>query len=1028
MSHSAPLAEDLPTQISGIRVGERLRESGPIAVHAGEDSLGLAVRLYFADADAIGGEAGAEAFLSRVRLAARVSHQDLVPFTTAGRKGALVFAVAKEVGARSVDELIGRGGALAVERATTITVSVAAVLAALEAADTRHGDLTPRRILLPGRGQVAVRGLRLLPAALQPRKARYQAPEEARGADGDIRSDIFVLGLIAVEMLTGRSPVLGSGRDATRSLSEGQLPPAGELAPTADEPLRAVLARMLAIAPAERYSTAASCHAALQAAARGESAPSTAPIAVIPTAEPLTDDSPRMDDSPQTAPIDPAAVRAALAAPTAAAARSSAATSATTSRRGPGRLYITSRLGEALVELDETVYVGWPDGALDAKVSTESFDGASLRVARESAVDVVEAIDTNVTVNGTPISRHELASNDTIAATNLTARYEQSARGVLRAARTDRGARPSGAARAVTAAAVLGCIAVAAFAFMRLSAIGKGGDAAATGFRDAQQALKDARDEEATAIGRPGATGTGPEAAARRAFESARAAARRRPDEVANAQAGLRKVARDFAGTAYGRLAQIEADSIGPGRRGSSGVEAVIAEAQALSAEGGLDTGLLQLRNYAEEHLDTVGATVARRAAIRIQAEMDTRVATDFARFQVAMGMQDYRIALQVLDHMALYVPLAVKDRVLASKADVTAKMNAVLGGGGTTSGPDTVPPRRKPDPPTAEDPDGGATERSGDGTAGGSTPPPDAGADPGARDAEALNAFRAARRMMDSGKDRDALQEFVEFLREYKDTPTGAKYAIEIRRRVLALAAGPAGVEEIFRGKVEKRDRGRFRITYDFEDPDQLLDFRDVNAFQAPPRAEWSQSNGGVGAKGSGAFMLDAHFKAEFLSVQVEVTPGRAHDLGVMFFEAGEPRRYYLYTLQNSFFQLGKGGGREDFRENAIVLFGPDMWKDAPPGEIGFVRKCGSEEPKFQPAQTVTIKCGKADKEVWMRFPGGRTIRGSAFGDKKYEFKGLSPAVFVVNSAGSFDKMVIEGVPDPDWLAQRWRDLLDKL
>jgi hypothetical protein len=124
VSLPAPSPDALPKTVSGIVVGERLRESGPIAVHAGEDTLGLAVRLYFAESVTIGGEEGAEAFLARVRLAARAAHPDLVPFTTAGRKGGVVFAVAKELGARSVDELLGRGGALAVERATAITLSV----------------------------------------------------------------------------------------------------------------------------------------------------------------------------------------------------------------------------------------------------------------------------------------------------------------------------------------------------------------------------------------------------------------------------------------------------------------------------------------------------------------------------------------------------------------------------------------------------------------------------------------------------------------------------------------------------------------------------------------------------------------------------------------------------------------------------------------------------------------------------------------------------------------------------------------
>jgi len=1030
VSDTAPPPQNLPPTISGITVGERVRESGPIAVHKGEDSLGLAVRLYFAEARSIGGETGAEAMLARVRLVARVEHAELVPFTTAGRKGDLVFAVAKELGARSVDELLGRGGALAVERAAAIAVSVAGVLAALEKVGARHGDLTPRRILLPGRGQVAVRGVRLLPAALQARKARYQAPEEARGADGDIRSDIFVLGLIVVEMLTGRSPVLGSGREATRALAAGQLPPAGEVAPAAPEALREVLARMLAIEPVDRFATAAACHAALEAAARGESPPSTAPLQDdIPTALPLD------DARPETAPIDPAAVRAALtgagaaappmagSAPPAAAgppAVSRATTGST--RRGPGRLLVESRLGEALVELDETMYVGWLDGAPDVTVQAEPFDGASLKVTRDAATDSVEAMGGEVTVNGNSITHQELVSGDVIAAPNLAARYERSARGVLRATRAERSEPPGGVARAVSAIAVVGSVAVLGFAFVRLGAIGASGDAAATGMRKAKLALTKARDEEAAAIGRPGGVGAGPEAAARRAFENARAAARRRPDELDAAQAGLRKVAKDFPGTAYGKLAEIEADNLGSGNTGGSGVEAVIADAEERAAEGGLDKALLRLRNYAEDHLDTVGATVARRAAVRLQAEMDARVAADFAKFDVAMSIQDYRVAMRVLDLMAEYVPLSVKDTVLAKKANVTARINAVLGGGGTTSGGgDEEPGGGPPDRPVAEGPTETQPE-SADGDA-----PPDE-VDPEARDAEALTAFRAARRFMDSGKDREALQEFVEFLRSYKDTPTGAKYDTEIRRRITSLAAGPAGVEEIFRGKVERRDRGRFRITYDFEDADQLLDFRDINAFEAPPRADWTETSGAARAKGSGALMLDAHFKPEFLSVQVEIQPERAHDLGLMFFEAGEPRRYYLYTLQNSFFKLGKGDGRADFRENAIALFGPDMWRDTPPGEIGFVRKCGSEEPKFRPGEPVTIKCGKAEGEVWMRFPGGRTIRGSAYGDTKYEFKGLSPALFVVNSAGSFDKMVVEGIPDPDWVARRWSDLLDEL
>ena len=128
-----------------------------------------------------------------------------------------------------------------------------------------------------------------------------------------------------------------------------------------------------------------------------------------------------------------------------------------TQRRGPGRLFVESRLGEALVELDETVHVGWQDGALDVTVSGEGFDHAAFRVTPESAADVLDVTGSRVTVNGETVTRHELASGDRIAAPNLTARYERSARGVLRATRVDR-SQKGGAARTVTAVAAVATV------------------------------------------------------------------------------------------------------------------------------------------------------------------------------------------------------------------------------------------------------------------------------------------------------------------------------------------------------------------------------------------------------------------------------------------------------------------------------------------------------------------------------------------------------------------------------------------
>jgi hypothetical protein len=1018
-----PPPEPLPAEIAGVRVLERLRTDGPLAVHAGEDALGLPVRLHVVTAAALGTDPGADGFLRAVRDAARAQHASLVSFTTGGRDGDLVYAVAKETTGRSVDELLGRGGALAAERALAIATTTVDVLVALERCETRHGDLTPRRIQLPGRGQVAVRPPRTIPASLAPRKARYQAPEEARGEDGDIRSDLYVVGLLLIEMLTGSSPVPGSGASATAALARGDVPAAARLLPDAPAPVQAVVARLLAFAPEERFASAAEAHAALEAAARGEMP--AAAVDDVPVATPLDDDRPTTAPihvaRPETAPIPPSAAQAAQdAAPVARVAAAGPAPAAGR-RRGPGRLHVESRLGESLLEIDEDVYLGWPEGGLDVLARPAEFDAAVLRVEPQDDVDVLHALSDDVTVNGEAVTRRELSAGDAIAAPRLQARYERAARGVLRAApRADEAAGGAGKARAVLAAAVVGSLAIAAIALVQVGGVGKRSEAADAARREQVALLEAAQDAEARAIAGPGEGGSD-ESAARAAYAAARAAARRRPGEVELARSALRDVSRRYPGTAYGLLAEIEAAELGTRGGGvdRSEVEGLITEAETDAAEGRLDQALQRLRAFAEERLDSIDAVLARRAMVRLQAEMDARVAADTDKYEAAIAAHDYPLAVRVMDRMLDYVPLSERDRVLTAKRDVQGRMDAVLRGGGTSSGDEQPPgpgpgperppevPVRPPDTPIADD-----------------TPTaPDAD-----RDADALAAFRAARRAMDSGKDNDALSGFVEFLREYKDTPTGAKYDLEVRRRITSLATGPAGVEELFRGKVERRDRGRFRITYDFEDAEQMLDFRDVNAFEAPPRAKWDVVSGAARAKGSGAFVLDAHFRPDFLTVEVKVQPERAHDLGVIVFEAGEPRRYYLYTVQNSFFQLGKGDGREDFRENAIVLFGPGMWRDAPPDEIGFVRKCGSEEPKLAPGKPAKIKCGKAEGEVWMRFPGGRTIRGSAYGDQKYEFTGLTPGVFLVNSAGYFDEVVIEGVPDADWLAQRWRDLLNEL
>ncbi len=1016
----------VPTNLEGFQVGERLRESGALAVHAGVDRLGLPVEIYVVAASALTGAFTHQDFLDRIRRAASVQHEALLPFVTGGVRDDLAFAVAKSVEGGGLDELIGRGGPLADERALLIGAAVASALAALEAAGLRHGDLTPRRIVLPGRGVVVLRPPRIVPHAVSPRYDRYQAPEEARREEGDIRSDLFVLGLIVVEALTATYPVAGGPAEARRALRVWPDPDMATLLPQAGPAACAVVGRLLAAVPARRFASAAEAARALRAAAAGEvpapaaariveAPPETAPIAAAAAPIPILSE---LLPGPAPAVASPAMARRAPSA----VPPGAPAVPAVPVRRTPGRLWLDARLGEAMLEIDEDVYVGHPAGALDVHALSEPFPEAAFRVERAPTGDVLHALQPGVTVGGAAVQHHDLAHGDRIQGPGVSARYERAVRAALRA--TGAGAAPPSPAsrtrsRWVVIAAVSGTVVAVLGGALVVGSI-RGRSAAAVAAADRAQSTV----EPAGSVEKPVApTGTADgarERAARDLYESAHDWARRNKGQTEEIRSRLLRVAERYPDTGHASLARIEASELG--RRDRADVDKayadVAAQAAADAAEGRLDRALRSLREYAEDNPATILGEKALREAVRLEAEIAARYDADMAKVHEAIARKDWRAATTLLDGVMEYVPISHRDETIAVRHRIEQAMNETLRGGGT--------------PPPPGKPPGGA-EGPGAPPGPGGAKPPDAPPDPGAAEAErrrrAEEAFRAARKLMDANKDEEALDAFLAFLREHKETVAGTKHDLEVRARITTLATGPAGITKLFHGKTERLAKGAWRLSYDFEDEAQFADFRDAAAFEAPPRAAWTRTSGAArAARGSGALLLDAVFRPEQLSMSVTVNPERPHDLGAMLVDPTEERRYYLFTLQNTFFALGRGAGAKTFEENAIVLFGPDMWRDTPAGQLGFVRKAGSAEPAVRPNDGVAIKAGKDKGEVWMRFEGGRDIRGSAYGDVKYDFPGLVPGVFVLGSSGFFDDFVVEGVPDPEWVAKRWRALLSGL
>ena len=159
-----------------------------------------------------------ERFRREARAAATLNHPNIVAVYDWGAVDGIYYMVMEYVQGRSVRELLNAGGKLAPAQAAEI---LRQTLAALEHAHARgivHRDLKPENILLTTDGVVKLTDLGLARAFADAKNTRagavtgtvqYLAPEQIRGEPADPRSDLYSLGIVAYELLTGELPYTG---------------------------------------------------------------------------------------------------------------------------------------------------------------------------------------------------------------------------------------------------------------------------------------------------------------------------------------------------------------------------------------------------------------------------------------------------------------------------------------------------------------------------------------------------------------------------------------------------------------------------------------------------------------------------------------------------------------------------------------------------------------------------------------------------------------------------------------------------
>jgi serine/threonine-protein kinase len=219
-------------------------------------------------------QAFVERFRREAHAAARLNHPSIVAVYDTGSDDGTHYIVTELVDGETLAELLARGGPLPPQRAVDISTEITRALAAAHERGVVHRDVKPGNVMLTPEGRVKVVDFGIARAAgvesgtrsgLVLGSAPYLSPEQARGEPGDERSDIYALGCVMYEMLTGRPPFTADTPVATLYLHvhERVQPPSSVREVPAD--LEAIVLRCLEKDPAARFRSATDLEKALAA-------------------------------------------------------------------------------------------------------------------------------------------------------------------------------------------------------------------------------------------------------------------------------------------------------------------------------------------------------------------------------------------------------------------------------------------------------------------------------------------------------------------------------------------------------------------------------------------------------------------------------------------------------------------------------------------------------------------------------------------------------------------------------------------
>ena len=269
------------------RIERELGQGGMATVYLADDLRhGRRVAIKVLNAD-VAATMGSDRFLREIRIAAGLEHPHILTLIDSGEAEGFLYYVMPYVEGRSLGDKLDREGELPVRDVARLLRGVADALAYAHRNGVVHRDIKPDNIMLSGRHAFvvdfgiakalseAVEGTHVTATGTAVGTPAYMSPEQAAAEPNvDHRADIYALGAVAYEMLSGRPPFMGTRSHQVLLAHVSQVPrPITEYRESVPPALEALVMRCLEKKPADRWQSAEEVLDVLEVISTGAATP-----------------------------------------------------------------------------------------------------------------------------------------------------------------------------------------------------------------------------------------------------------------------------------------------------------------------------------------------------------------------------------------------------------------------------------------------------------------------------------------------------------------------------------------------------------------------------------------------------------------------------------------------------------------------------------------------------------------------------------------------------------------------------------